>query len=146
MRLWDIGPRECELDLLTIFRLITSLVCARCSVILARWLSGFFLDKSLIIEEIMTLVSPVTGSKILIIYFSWCSFNHFQNWHNCLSCPTHVGGERLRKIVKMLSAFLSAFAQFSAKLWHTVFRLRPRRHNLVSVVERRAGTFKFEFH
>ena len=92
MRLWEFGVQDCRLDQLTISLTITSLPlneslhdAARAGLDFPRQSSRFYQ-----INE----RRPRPGrfsTKLIFLYFSWCSFQSFFKKLTCLSCLAHAG-------------------------------------------------------
>ena len=64
-------------------------------------------------------VSPRTSSKKLILYFSWCSFQHFKKltW---VSAVLPMQGKTAEKLLECAQRSM-AFTQFIVKLRRTIF-------------------------
>ena len=119
MRLWEFGVQDCRLDQLTISLTITSLPlneslhdAARAGLDFPRQSSRFYQ-----INE----RRPRPGrfsTKLIFLYFSWCSFQSFFKKLTCLSCLAHTG-ENSWEIAKRELSNWQLLIQFLVKLWHT---------------------------
>mgnify|MGYP007048378100 CR=1 FL=1 len=74
---------------------------------------------SMIESKMKRPVAPITGSKILILYFSWCSFQHFKKLrHVSAALPTR--GKAAERSLECAQR-LMIITQFLVKLWRTIF-------------------------
>ena len=119
MRLWEFGVQDCRLDYLTISLTITSLPlneslhdAARAGLDFPRQSSRFYQ-----INE----RRPRPGrfsTKLIFLYFSWCSFQSFFKKLTCLSCLAHTGENSWENRKRELSNW-RFLIQFLVKLWRT---------------------------
>ena len=131
MRLWEFGVQDCRLDQLIISLTITSLPLNASLHDAAPGRAWFSATKFTIYQINERRPRPGRFStKLIFLYFSWCSFQSFFKKLTCLSCLAHAG-ENSWEIAKgelsnwrlILSFLLNCGVQNSAETAVTWSRL-----------------------